>query len=689
MVEFQVLGPVEVTHGGRSLAVGGARTRAVLAMLLLNANRVVPADRIAYELWPELGQERAAANLQVRLSELRRAFRSVRQADRLATRSPGYLLRVTAEELDVLRFEQFTAAGRDALAAGDAAGAARLFDRALALWQGPALADLEDLPFARAEAARLEEARLGVLETRMDAQLACGQHHDVLAELEALTASHPLRERFWHQRLLALYRSGRQADALRAYRELRTALTGQLGIEPGPELRMLHGRILRQDPDLGHEPARRAARDSGIKPATCYADSDGVSIAYQVLGEGQLDILAVPGLVSHLDLWWEDPTASRFFRRLASLGRLIMFDKRDTGLSDSAPGDLSLERRMEDMRAVMRACHSSRAVLFGLSEGGPMSILFAATYPDLVTSLILAAASARWSPAPDYPCGKESAEMFEAFEHLASGGWGQGGSIDWYAPSLAGSARVRQKLARWERMAASPSAMLRMLAVCRSIDVRDALPAIRVPTLVIQRQGDRVTPACHGRYLAAHIAHARYLEQPGDHLLWLGDTDAMLAEIEKTVTAPPRPPGPDRVLTTILRQELPGAKSAAAVAGQHVHTQRGRLIKTTAHGILATFDGPGRAIRCAAAIRDTAAVLGSQARAGIHTGEVEILGDQIAGTCVDITDRIAGLARPAEILVSRTVKDLVAGSAIGFAERGSCQLTGVPGRLPLFAVTEP
>jgi DNA-binding SARP family transcriptional activator/pimeloyl-ACP methyl ester carboxylesterase len=685
-VEFHVLGPLEVTHGGRSLAVGGARTRAVLAMLLLNANRVVSADLLADELWPGLSQQRAAANLQVRLSELRRALRTAGEADRLATRSPGYLLRVTAEELDVLRFEQLAAAGRDALTAGDAAGAVGLLDRALALWQGPALADLDDLQFARAEATRLEEARLGVVESRVDAQLASGRHHGMLAELETLTVSYPLRERFWHQRLLALYRSGRQADALRAYRQLRTTLTGQLGIEPRAELRELHSRILRQDPELDYRPVRQAARESGEKPETRYADSDGISIAYQVLGEGQLDIIAVPGLVSHLDLWWEDPTASRFFRRLASLGRLIMFDKRDTGLSDSAPGDLSLERRMEDVRAVMRACDSSRAVLFGYSEGGPMSILFAATYPESVTSLILAAAAARWSPAPDYPCGRGSAEMFEAFERLASGGWGQGGSIEWYAPSRAGSARARRELARWERMAASPSAMLRMIAVCRSVDVRGALPAVGVPALIIQREDDRITPPCHGRYLAAHIAHARYFQQPGEHLLWLGDTDAMFAEIEQFLTGPPGRSESDRVLTTILRQELPGALNAAII-GQHVRAQRGHLISTPGRELLATFDGPGRAIRCAAAIRDAAATAGIQARAGIHAGEADMHGDQITGTAVDITGRIAALARPAEILVSRTVKDLVVGSGIAFADRGSHRLTGIADAWPLFAVT--
>jgi pimeloyl-ACP methyl ester carboxylesterase len=394
--------------------------------------------------------------------------------------------------------------------------------------------------------------------------------------------------------------------------------------------------------------------------------------------------VAVPGIVSHLDLWWEDPIASRFFRRLASLGRLIIFDKRDTGLSDSAPGDLSLEQRMEDVQAVMRACGSSRAVLFGYSEGGPMSILFAATYPERVTSLILAAAAARWSPAPDYPCGRQSAEVFETFEHLASAGWGQGGSIELYAPSLAGSARARQEIARWERMAASPSALLRMLRLCRSIDVRDTLAAIRVPTLIIQRKDDRITPTCHGRYLADHIAGARYFEQPGDHLLWLGDTDAMFAEIERFLTGASRPVEADRVLATILRVEV--ADSYHDAISQHVRSHRGRLINSGDDGVLATFDGPGRAIRCAAAIREAAITDGIQIRAAVHTGEVEFLDDAVAGASVHVTDRVAALAQPAEILVTRTVKDLVAGSGISFADRGSSEPTATADEWPLFAV---
>jgi DNA-binding SARP family transcriptional activator/pimeloyl-ACP methyl ester carboxylesterase len=693
-VEFRVLGPLELISGEQPLAVGGARTRTVLAMLLVNANRVVPADRVADELWPGHPPGRGAANLQVRLSELRRALKSAGEGDRLVTQPPGYLLRVADDELDLLRFEALAAAGRAALASADAPNAERLLSEALALWRGPALAGLPDVDFARTERARLEEDRLGVLEAKLDAQLACGQHHEILAELEVLTAEHPLRERFWAQRLLALYRSGRQADALRAYRELRAALVDQLGIEPGPELRDLEARILRQDRDLGYRVPHPAAGDGWAQPETRYADSDGTYIAYQVLGEGPPDIVAVPGLVSHLDLWWQDQAATRFFRRLAGLGRLIMFDKRDTGLSDSALGDLSLEQRMADVQAVMGACGSSRAVLFGYSEGGPMSLLFAATYPERVSALVLAEAAARWMPAPGYPCGDQSYAMVEAFERLASHGWGQGQSIEWYAPSRAGSARVRRELARWERMAVSPGALLRLIRMCRSIDVRDVLPAIGVPTLVIQRADDRITPPFHGRYLAAHIHRARYFEQPGDHLLWLGDTDGMVAEIERFLTEAERPPEPDRLLMTILCVDAMssaaagGGSWAAAMAG-HIRAQRGHVIKNTGSRIVATFDGPARAIRCAATGRDTVAGRGIEVRAGIHTGEVEIVGDDVAGVCVGMTEDLAGLARPAEILVTRTVQDLVVGSGIAFADRGSRRIGAAPGRWRLFAVTGP
>ena len=552
MVEFGILGPLEIAAGGQPLPVQGARTRAVLAMLLVHANQVVPADRLTAELWAGQPADRAAASLQVRVSQLRKALRAAGEADRLVTRPPGYLIRVTPGELDAPRFEHLARDGETALAAGDGALAARRLDEALGLWRGAALADVDDAPFAQAEARRLEERRLAALESRAEARLACGGHRELIGELETLTAAHPLRERLWAHRMLALYRAGRQAEALRAYRDLRAILTGELGIEPSPALRELEGRILRQDATLappapGEDRAGGpGARSEAEPPVTRYArSSDGVHIAYQVLGQGERDIVIVPGLISHLDLWWEDPYAARFHRRLASLGRLIMFDKRDTGLSDRAVGEDTAEQRIEDVRAVMRASGSNRAVLFGYSEGGPMSILFAARYPERVAALILGAASARWPAAPGYPCGEQTEEMASALEDLAARRWGQGDSIEWYAPSLAGSDAARRSLARWERMAASPSAVLRMLRMIREIDVRDVLPGLGVPALVIQRRQDRITPPCHGRYLAAHLPGARYFEQPGDHLLWLGDTDAMFGQIREFLGEAGATPGPD------------------------------------------------------------------------------------------------------------------------------------------------
>jgi DNA-binding SARP family transcriptional activator/pimeloyl-ACP methyl ester carboxylesterase len=552
MVEFGILGPLEIAAGGQPLPVQGARTRAVLAMLLVHANQVVPADRLTAELWAGRPADRAAASLQVRVSQLRKALRAVGEADRLVTRPPGYLIRVTPGELDAPRFEHLARDGETALAAGDGALAARRLDEALGLWRGAALADVDDAPFAQAEARRLEERRLAALESRAEALLACGGHRELIGELETLTTAHPLRERLWAHRMLALYRAGRQAEALRAYRDLRAILTGELGIEPSPALRELEGRILRQDaalapPAPGEDHAGGpGARSEAEPPVTRYArSSDGVHIAYQVLGQGDRDIVIVPGLISHLDLWWEDPYAARFYRRLASLGRLIMFDKRDTGLSDRAVGEDTAEQRIEDVRAVMRAAGSNRAVLFGYSEGGPMSILFAARYPERVAALILGAASARWPAASGYPCGEQTEEMASALEDLAARRWGQGDSIEWYAPSLAGSDAARRSLARWERMAASPSAVLRMLRMIREIDVRDVLPGLSVPALIIQRRQDRITPPCHGRYLAAQLPGARYFEQPGDHLLWLGDTDAMFGQIREFLGGAGTTPGPD------------------------------------------------------------------------------------------------------------------------------------------------
>ena len=555
-MEFSILGPVDVTVGGRSLELSGARARAVLATLIVHANHVVAAGQLLDELWPLQPADRALASLQVRMSELRKVLRSAADspgADRLSTRPPGYLLRVTPAELDSCRFTGLTAEAANAMAGGDPAIALHCLDEALRLWRGPALAGI-DAPSVRTEAGRLEELRLAALEARAEALLECGKFGDAIAELETLTAAHPLRERLWSLRMLALYRAGRQAEALRAYRDLRAILAGELAIEPGLALRVLHTGILRQDPALdrpapGEQHAGHRGRGQRGQPfpvpQTRYAmTDDGVHIAYQVLGQGDRDIVFVPGLMSHLDLLWESPDTAGFFQRLATLGRLILFDKRDTGLSDRAVGDLSLQERMADVRAVMRAAASARAVLFGYSEGAPMSILFTATYPEQVTALILGSAAARWFPAPDYPCGEAAVEMYESLRDIAAHHWGRGDSIEWYLPSQAADPHARELFARFERLAVTPGAFLRMTAMIREIDVRAALPSIHVPALVIHRLSDRITPPFHGRYLAERIAGARYFEQPGDHSLRFaggGDSDALFGEIAGFLASvPPR-----------------------------------------------------------------------------------------------------------------------------------------------------
>jgi DNA-binding SARP family transcriptional activator/pimeloyl-ACP methyl ester carboxylesterase len=680
-VEFSVLGPVEARSDGRLLRLGSARARAVLALLLAHPGQVISADRLADELWPAQQARTAVPSLQVRISELRKAFRSAGEPDRLATHPAGYSLTLGPADCDATRFAALAADGTAALAAGDAVAAVERLDEALGLWRGQAFADV-DAPSVLAEAGRLHELRLSVQESRADALLACGRHAELAGDLEVLTAAHPLRERLWSARMLALYRAGRQADSLRAYGDLRAILASELAIEPGPDLRDLHARILRQDPSLDH----RAIRASpGPAPQTRYVQTvDGIHIAYQIVGSGQRDIVFVPGLMSHLELLWEDPETAAFFRRLATMGRLILFDKRDTGLSDRAPAASTLEERMDDVAAVMRAAGSSEAVLFGYSEGAPMSILFAATYPERVSSLILGSAAARWFPAADYPCGRGSDEAYLAMREIATHRWGQGDTIDWYLPSRAGSLSARQLIGRFERLAVSPSSFLRMLEMIRDIDVRAVLPAIHVPTLVIQRSGDRINPPCHGKYLASHISGARYVEQPGDHSLRFGssgDSDALFAAITDFLADASRRPEPGRVLATLMVARVAGDSATWQLVGTH----RGRVIKHSAGAVLAAFDAPGHAIRCAAALRATYHDLG----AGIHAGEVDLAGGEMSGTSVDLAYRIAVLAGPGEILVSRTVTDLLAGSDIDFAARGSHPQGGPDGDWPLFTVTQP
>jgi pimeloyl-ACP methyl ester carboxylesterase len=433
---------------------------------------------------------------------------------------------------------------------------------------------------------------------------------------------------------------------------------------------------------------------------TRYARSGDVNIAYQVVGEGPLDLVLVPGFVSHLDIDWEETRAAHGLRRLASFSRLIRFDKRGTGLSDRSVGLPDLETRMDDVRAVMDAVGSERAALYGYSEGGPMCCLFAATYPERVSALVLYASYAkRRDPDDDYPWAATWEERQEYAAEVERT-WGA------EADRARMGANTDEALAAWwlrrARAAASPGAARDLILMNSQVDVRHVLPTIAVPTLVLHRTGDRDSTVEEGRYIASRIPGARFIELAGDaHLPWV-DGDQIIDEIEVFLTGVRRGPDPDRVLATILftdvvrsterAVELGDRQWAGMIEAHHAAVRRelerfrGRELDVAGDGFFAAFDGPARAVRCATAIRDALRRIGLGVRAGVHTGECEQVEGKLAGVAVVVGARISAVAREGEVLVSGTVHDLVAGSGLEFDDRGEHELKGVPGLWRLYAV---
>jgi class 3 adenylate cyclase len=439
-------------------------------------------------------------------------------------------------------------------------------------------------------------------------------------------------------------------------------------------------------------------------PVTRYARSDDVHIAYQVFGSGSLDVVVVPGFVSHLELGWQDPVTARLRSRLASFARVVVFDKRGTGMSDRVSGpDQPLERRMDDVRAVMDAAGVERAALWGISEGGPMAVLFAATYPDRCQALVLYGSWVRRVSSADWPWAP-SAEEHEQYTRQFEEHWGEPVGAELMAPSLADNPVFREAWAAYLRASASPGAVGALFRMNRMIDIRGVLPAVRVPVLVIHRAHDRLVPVENGRYLAERLPDARYIELEGDnHLVGTRDVDPMMDGIQEFLTGTPPTPEAERVLVTVLFTDLVASTARNAelgdrdwratldqhddIAGHEVERHRGVTIKSTGDGVLATFDGPARAIRCAQAMQERVKGLGLRMRAGLHTGEVELRGEDLHGLAVVIGARISALAGPDEVLVSSTVRDLVAGSGIEFDDRGPHRLKGVPEDWRIFAVT--
>jgi class 3 adenylate cyclase len=435
-----------------------------------------------------------------------------------------------------------------------------------------------------------------------------------------------------------------------------------------------------------------------------YARNGDVSLAYDVVGEGERDILVTFGWVGSFQSAWENPTHARWLERLASLGRLIVWDKRGTGLSDRLPPDRlpTLEQRMDDMRVVLDAVGSERVVSLGISEGASLSAVFAASHPERVSSLILVGGFARTLYDEDYAWGVRREEA-QDFNRRVGETWGDNAwLLKLWAPSVAGDPVAQEQ---WNRMlvfGGTPATAIAWLEMVQESDVRHVLPAIRVPSLVIHRVDDAIVPVEHGRYLAEHIPGARYAELPrADHLWWI-EGDDILEQVESFLTGATAAYEPDRVLATVMFTDLVDSTTRASELGDRrwrdlveehdrlvrsrLEHYRGREVKTLGDGFLATFDGPGRAIRCASDLRDGVRRLGLELRAGLHTGECQVAGDDIRGIAVNIGARVGATARPGEVLVSQTVKDLVAGSGLDFEDRGEHELKGVPGSWRLYSV---
>jgi pimeloyl-ACP methyl ester carboxylesterase len=427
---------------------------------------------------------------------------------------------------------------------------------------------------------------------------------------------------------------------------------------------------------------------------TRYAKSGALNIAYQIFGEGDVDMVFIPGWASNVENIWTLPEFAAFARELAKFARVILLDRRGTGLSDPVPDPPTFEERMDDVRAVLDAAGWKRAAIWGVSEGGPMAILFAATYPERVRALLLYGTFARFARAEDYAPGYPRA-FIDGWLPTIEDTWGTGVMSRQFVPSRANDPAEMRLLARLERLAMSPGTAHKLFTLLAQSDVRHVLPAIRVPTLILHRTGDQPVRVEHARYLAQHIPRAKYVELSGeDHLPFEGDTQALLDEVREFLTGERAASEIDRVLATILFCDIVDSTARAADVGDRAWKElltrfyalaeeklkhfRGRLLDTAGDGLFAAFDGPARAVRCGAALAEAAQALGLRLRVGVHTGECEVLGDKYSGIAVHLGARVAGAAEPGQLLVTSTVKDLVVGSGLRFEELGPRTLKGVP-----------
>lgn len=669
-MQFRVLGPVEVTGPAGTIEIRAKKVRQLLSALLVRANDTIAPDDLFEALWGAHPPRTATKTLHTYVSQLRVLLHP---DDRLVTRPGGYALVVEPEEIDVVAFERDAAAGRAAMLRKDHGSGVRLLVRALGMWRGRAHEELEDSNFGVAERARLESLRLSATEDLMEARLGVGADGDLAADLERLVAEHPLRERLWAQLMHALYRSGRQADALRAYQNARATLVEQLGVEPGPELRAMERAVLDQDPALDGQSAGRAA---ARLPRIAYATTaDGLNIAFQSFGEGPLDLVFVPAAVSHLEASWDDPELAELYRRLGEFARVIVFDKRGTGMSDpvSLVDPPTLADMVDDVGAVMESAGSERAALYGLADGGAVAALYAASHPERVASLVMYNSAARYVVADDYPIGF-APHVYETFLETLRAHWGTGIMVPFLTPHRIGDEEFCDRVARLERLSASPALAVAVQRLAGAVDIRRVLKSVRVPTLVIADAALAAWMVPFGRHLANNIAGAQFLEISAGGLGYT--SPEAVAALKEFVTAERSPVAATRALASVVHvpRDAVDRDALTEEVSDVVHRQIARFNGTrrrhdSAHAV-ALFDSPGRAVACASAVLDAARSRGVEARVGVHVGDVPVREPDDIGDTGALARHAAGVAQPSEILVTSPVVDLMAGSRLAFEDRG-------------------
>ena len=671
-MRVSLLGPLLVDGAPGPSVFGAAKERSLIAALALHPGAVVSADSLIAALWGEHPPAAARKTLQTYIWNLRQAL----GPEIIRTQPPGYALQIDEEDVDVGRFRSLVRAGESAMAEGDAATASRLLGEATALWRGDPFSGVAPHSGLAGEAVRLREEHLSALEARIAADLAAGRHAELVGELEARVHEHPFRERLWGNLMLALYRCGRQADALATYQRARALLVEELGLEPGGELRRIEEAILAQDPAIdAPSPTTTIVGRSAIpsttsgivrSPVRYTKSSDGVSIAYQVAGSGPVDILAVPGFVTHLDIWWNAPTDG-LVRQLTSIGRLISFDKRGMGLSDR-PESVDAMKWVDDAVAVLDAVEAENVVVLGISAGSPTAIRLASMFPDRVRGLVIFGGGARTIAGPGYEIGHDRATL-ESFAANLEARWGSGVAISAYAPSRAKHAHVREYWARYQQLSAAPAAAIRYFWATVESDVTGLLPTIRVPTLVLHPERDLVAPVEWGRFVAERIPGATFVALDSDvDLICVSDViDELATEItrfiEHVVTSGRERVEPEVITALAIRfrnDQVPTNAVAVVVAGWGGRLQS----EADATSATAVFRTPRRALECAVHLRrDHPDAVGA---VGVHTAESFPTGTGFRGRAVDVAEALAGVADDGEILVTRTVCDLLASPQLAF-----------------------